>query len=434
MFQKIKSYLLKTFLLFVFCSKAIFSSAQNIPAQDTIKLTLAQAENQFVQKNLLLLAQQFNISASKALIAQAKLYPNPNININVETYNPKTQKWFKMTPEEGEFAFQIQQLIVLAGKINKLVKIAEANASLAEYNFYDLLRTLKFTLRNDFFTIYYLQQSARVYDEEIRSLEQISKAFEQQRNKGYIAPVEVIRIKAQLYSLRSEFNDLRNQINDKQSELRLVLSAQSNQYIVPVIDTLQMINQNPLSYSLQSLMDSAYQNRPDLKVARGNYLLSQRNYEYQKALSVPDVTVGPSYDKLGSYHPHVNTFSFGINIPVFNRNQYNIKSYKNLIQYNGLLLQNTEKTIEEQVYRGLEKAIDADKLYQSMDKTFTGEFSQLAKAVFENYQKRNMTLLDFLNFYDSYKQYIVQLNYILQNRATALENINFLIGSNFFDK
>lgn len=432
--RKKQSWRFKLFIfIFSFCNVPSISFCQSSVVQDTVRMTLARAEEQFLQKNLSLLAQKFNIKASEALIMQAKLYPNPNVNMVQGAYNTQTHKWFE-TGNAGEEAVQLQQLILLAGKINKQVKIAQTNVLLTEYNFFDLLRTLKFTLRTDFFSIYYLQQSASVYDEEISSLEKISAAFEQQKDKGYIAPVEVVRIKAQLYSLRSELNDLHNQINDKESELRLVLIAPYNQYIVPQVDTSEVLNQNLQTYPLQSLIDSAYQNRTDLKIARANQTLSQQNYAYQKALAVPDLFVGGTYDRRGSYIPNFNGISVGLNIPVFNRNQGNIKSYKSLINYNNLVVENTQKTIEEQVYRGLERAIDADKLYRSMDTTFTETFTQLARSVFENYKKRNISLLDFLNFYDSYKQYIVQLNYILLNRANALENINFLTGSNFFNK
>ena len=107
--------------------------------------------------------------------------------------------------------------------IRDRIKIADANVKLAEYQFYDLIRTLKYSLRTDFFNIYYLQQSAKVYNEEITSLQQVAKAFNEQEGKGYIAEKEVIRIKAQLYSLQSEYNDLINQINDAQSNMRIDL-------------------------------------------------------------------------------------------------------------------------------------------------------------------------------------------------------------------
>lgn len=415
------------FLLFSFTCKAQVQS-------DTLSVTLPQAEQQFFKKNFLLLAQQYNISAQKAYVIQAKLYPNPNLNIVQGAYNPRTGKWFQTDSVEGEQAVQLQQLIVLAGKIKKQTRIAETNVELAEYNFLDVIRNLKYTMRNDFFTIYYLQQSANIYGQEIQSLEKIRAVFEQQRDKGYIARTEVVRIKAQLYSLQSELNDLRNQINDRESELRLVVQASPQTYLSPQLDTAKVLGENPLTFPLQSLIDSAYHNRPDLLIAKGNIKLFKQNYEYQKSLAVPDLTIGANYDKNGSYVRNFNAVSMGFNIPLFNRNQGNIKAYKNLIGLNEMQAQSVEKTVEEQVFRALQRAVDADKLYQGLDKTFTGEFSQLAQAVYENYLKRNVSLLDFLIFYDSYKQYIVQQNNILQNRAGALENINFLTGTNFFNK
>jgi len=278
-----------------------------------------------------------------------------------------------------------------------------------------------------------LQQSALVYDEEIRSLQQISIAFEQQRDKGYIARSEVVRIKAQLYSLRNELNDLKNQINDRQSEFRTILQLPAGKYVIAQADTNLVLSQHPQDLVLQNLIDSANHNRPDLLIAQLNHTLTEQNYAYQKSLVVPDLLLGGTYDRRGSYIPNFNGISVGLNIPLFNRNQGNIKAYKNLIEYSNLQEQSVQKSIEEQVYRAYERAIDADKLYASMDRSFTGEFTALAKAVFENYQKRNISLIDFLNFYDSYKQYIVQLNYILQNRATSMENINYLTGTNFFN-
>ena len=130
----------------------------------------------------------------------------------------------------------LSQLIYLAGQRNKQVKIAEANTRLSEYQFFDLIRTLKYTLRTDFYNIYYLLHSASVYDEEIKSLRQVVTAFEEQEGKGYIAEKEVIRIKAQLYTLLGEYNNLVSQINDQESELRLVLQIKGS-FIIPLLDS-----------------------------------------------------------------------------------------------------------------------------------------------------------------------------------------------------
>ncbi|HEV3412296.1 MAG TPA: hypothetical protein VG101_07450, partial [Puia sp.] len=51
------------------------------PRQDTLPLTLQQAEKIFLDSNFQLLAQRYNIDVQRALILQAKLWPNPNLSI-----------------------------------------------------------------------------------------------------------------------------------------------------------------------------------------------------------------------------------------------------------------------------------------------------------------------------------------------------------------
>ncbi len=401
---------------------------------DTLNIDIHQAEKIFLDNNLLLLAQKQNVSATKALIIQAKLWPNPNISYTNGAYNTQSHKWFGIGDTINESAAQVSQLILLAGKIKKQVKIAETNYQLSEYGLYDLLRTLKLGLRNAFYNIYYLQQSAKVYAEEIASLKKIVNAFQEQQGKGYISEIEVVRVQAQLYALQSENQALTDNINDLESQLRLLLQVKPAVYVLPVVDTATITKASPSNYSLQALLDSAYAHRTDLMIAKGNLLLSQQTYDYQKALAVPDLTVGFVYDKHGSYVPNFNGVNVGINIPIFNRNQGNIKSTKIQIDYNTSLLQSTQKLLEDQVFRGQQKAMDADKLYREIDPGFAAHINKLAKAVMDNYMKRNIGLLDFLSFYDSYKQNIVQLNTTLYNKVNSLENMNFLTGATLFNK
>ena len=50
-----------------------------------------------------------------------------------------------------------------------------------------------------------------------------------------------------------------------------------------------------------------------------------------------------------------------------------------------------------------------------------------------NYQRRNISILDFLDFYDAYKQNALQVNQILYNRIQAYEDLNFYSATNFFN-
>jgi len=398
---------------------------------DTMRLKLDSAEHLFIKQNMMLLAQKYNIDATDALVLQAKLFPNPNLSVArgpVVPLNNPTSNFFN----NAENQIQISQLIVLAGKRNKNIKLAEANVTLAKYQFYDLIRTLKYTLRSDFFNIYYLRKSASVYDREIKALQQIVDAFNQQQGKGYIAQSEVVRIKAQLYAFQSEYNDLINQINDTESELRQVLQVKYA-FVDPQVDTATVSALSPSKYPLATLVDSANSSRTDLLIAKTNTEISRLNYNLQKALAVPDLTLSVSYDKQGSYVQQFQAIGASMDLPFFNRNQGNIKSAKATVGLYEATQQSTALTVEEQIVRGLQKAFDAEKLVNQIDPTFEKDFDRLTNEVTKNYQKRNISILDFLDFYDAYKQNAVQINNIKYNRVQTYEDLNFFTGTNFFN-
>jgi cobalt-zinc-cadmium efflux system outer membrane protein len=433
--KKISNYLLITLLACcITCSGQ--TTANGSFFKDTIHLSLDSSEHIFLRNNLLVLAQRYNVDAQKALIIQAKLLPNPNFSFSRGPLG-NLHDSLSNYPESNfthnsENAYSFSQLFLLARKINKQVKIAEANSKLAEYQLYDLIRTLKYTLRSDFFNIYYMQQSAKVYDKEIKSLQQVVDAFNKQAGKGYIAEKEVVRVKAQLYSLQSEYNDLINQINDTESELRLVLQIK-NVYVSPIVNEQKLKGSSPSQFELTTLIDTAYKNRTDLQIAQTNTNISRLNYTYQKALAVPDITASINWDKQGSYARNLYTAGVAFSLPFFNRNQGNIKSAKSMINFNTATQKSVEAQMEEQIERALQKTFDNQKLYQNIDPKFSDDFDRLLNEVLINYQKRNLGLLDFLDFYDSYKQNTLQINGIRYNLAQSFEDINFYTGTNFFN-
>ena len=402
------------------------------PVMDTLRLPLDSAEKMFLDSNFQLLAQRYNVDATQALIIQAKLWPNPNFQIGHTLYSGTLKQFFPLGAND-ETTMGLSQLILLAGKRNKQIKLAQANVQLSQYQFFDLIRTLKYTLRTDFFQIYYLRKSATVYDTEIKALQQISNAFAEQVGKGYISEKEVVRIKAQLYSFISEYNDLINQINDTESELRLILQTKATNFIDPQVDTNGVAALDPAKYALTTLIDSAYHNRTDLQIARANTHINELQYKYQKALAVPDLSLSLGYDEAGSFLYNYYGIGASIDLPVFNRNQGNIKNAKIMIESTKATEKFTQATVDENVTRALQKAFDEQKLMHTIDPKFFGDFERLMGQVLLNYQKRNISILDFLDFYDSYKQNTLQVNTIQFNRISAFEDINYYTGTNFFN-
>ena len=112
----------------LFLAAQVFSLAQAPAARtDTVAITLQQAEERFLKNNLQLLAARFNIDAAKAAVVQAELWNNPNISIEQNAYNKFTKRYFDVT-KTGNTDIQLQQLILLAGKRDKQIRLAEINS------------------------------------------------------------------------------------------------------------------------------------------------------------------------------------------------------------------------------------------------------------------------------------------------------------------
>ena len=206
--------LIPLFFLFVINSPA---KAQGMPP-DTLKLTIKQAEDRFLKNNLQVIIQRFNIDNASAQIITAKLFPNPDFSFSNGIHtNDATQG-----PAYKDQTFDVSQLFTTAGKRNKNIKLAQIGVEQAKFQFFDLLRTLKFTLRNDFYSIYFQEQSAKVYNDEINSLQKTLTVFKEQYTKGNVAQKEVLRIQSQLYTLQAEYNNLQVSIDTVQSEFKLL--------------------------------------------------------------------------------------------------------------------------------------------------------------------------------------------------------------------
>ena len=412
-------------IAFVFMG--VLCTALYCPAQDTLRITLPDAEKQFTEKNLALMAEKYNIDIARAQVMQARLYNNPNIQIAAAAWNPNQKKVLDVSNATGEYVAGIQQLIIMAGKRNKQIKLAETNTLMAENRFYDLLRTLRFTLHSDFYQAYFLQHAVSAYQVQITALEKLSANYNELQAKGVITLKEVVRIKSLLYSLKAEQTNLQNQFNDTEAELQMLLQN-NHAWFVPVSDINISGIPSMRQFVLPTLVDSAYANRYDLKLAANALDYSQQNYSLQKAMAVPDLMAGAQFDKRGSYVNNASFLTLAMDLPFFNRNQGNIKAAKTAIDQSKIVLDRQRLTVENDVQQAYVKALNTEKMINSIDSNFQNDFDKLLKSVTDNFEKRNISLLEFTDFYDSYKQNMLQWNQLQNDRIQAIESLNFTIG------
>jgi cobalt-zinc-cadmium efflux system outer membrane protein len=335
-----------------------------------------------------------------------------------------------MSNKTGEYIVDVQQLILLAGKRNKQIKLSETGALLEEDMFFDLLRTLRFSLRSDFYELYFLQNSFQTYKIQIAQLETLNAAFQELLSKGRISMKDAMRVKSLLYTLKAEQAALQNDMNDINAELQLIIQNNGS-YIIPQIDSSQL-NFDPGKYTLPNLLDTAYANRSDLRFAQNTLKYNQQNYALQKALAVPDLTAGAEFDKRGNFVENASFFRLAMDLPFFNRNQGNIKAAKISMERSSIMLQERNVIIENEVLKAYVKILNTDKTLKSFDPSFKDNLQKLLISITENFQRKNISLLEFTDFYESYKENILLFNQLQNDRMQALEALQFSIGKSIF--
>jgi cobalt-zinc-cadmium efflux system outer membrane protein len=394
---------------------------------DSVAITLQNAEKLFLQNNLSLLAQHYNIDINKALVQQAKYWDNPVLVTDQNIYDGK---FFRHNSDFGQIYLALQQEIKTAGKRNKLIKIANDEVLSAEQQFNDLMRNLRFMLRNDFNTLHLQFKTLQIYQTEILSLQKLASGMDAQLLAGNISQKDNMRIKALVFSLQSDAADLQRQITDTEKDFTTLLQIKGDSIFVPQINELSAIT---IPFTLAALMDSAKTNRPDLQLAQTNLLAQQHNLSYQKALAVPDVTVGLEFDQRSSYNNNLWGLGISLPLPILNKNKGNIKAAQLGIKQADVQVQQAHNAAMQDVIAAYNKLLTVQKLQQAIPTDFMAKYDQLMKNMVQSYQDRQVGLLEFIDFFDAYKdaagKHLQQQN----NIRSAAEELNFSTSTNIIN-
>ncbi|WP_207434344.1 TolC family protein [Sabulibacter ruber] len=394
---------------------------------DTLRLSLGQAEQLFQERNLPLLAQKSAIEASRAAILQVRLFENPVLTLDQNIYNHANGRYFDVS-RNGQTFVQLEQLFQLAGKRNKRVQVETLNSQLTEQAYFDLLRTLRFTLRANMVELYYKQQGYQVLQEKTQSVQRLVTALDGQYRKGNIPLKEITRLKALLFQLGNQQLSLLNEIQERQSELRFLTHTPATTVLVPTLEeaTLNAVTGGQLSFA--QLLETAQENRYDLKAAQTQVQLQEANLKLQKALAVPDLTLSANYDRQSNFIRNYTGLGVSVPLPLWNRNQGNISMARHQVDQSQHLLAQQQLELETQVMQAYRKAQEAQQFYNSFDPSFRQDFNRLLEGITTSFMRRNISLIEFLDYYETYTDSMTQLLELSTNRLRALEEINYAVG------
>ena len=414
----------RAFLFLLFLLLAGKMCAQQVAGT----LTLKEAEQRFLERNLSLIAERYNIDMAQAQVLQAKLFENPVISLEQNVYNRLNGKYFDFG-KEGEAVVEIEQVIHLAGQRTKQVRLEKINKEIAEYQFEEVMRTLRQELNEKFVEVYFLSKSIAIYEKEVNSLQVLLGGMKIQQEKGNISLMEISRLESMLFSLRKEKNERENDLLTTRGELNLLLNLPEDTQVQLSLDeeVLQQLDLSQLSFAdLKAIINE----RPDQKIARSTVNASRANLKLQKSMAFPEFSVKGNYDRVGNFINDYFAIGVSLSVPIFNRNQGNIKAARFSIQQAGVQQEYAANRADMELFTAYTSLEKATQLYQSTNMDLERNFEKLITGVNENFTRKNISLLEFIDYYDSYKETCIQLYEIKKNVFLAMENLNTVVGQN----
>ena len=405
-----------------------FAKAQNKSA-DTLTLNMQDAEKRLLDSNLLILASHYNIDVNKALIEQAKLWSNPTlVTDQVIAANGKFFPYGKNNDGSysGQYFIQLQQLITTAGKRGKLINLATTNSKISELQLMDVLRNLRSQLHTDFYTLIQQTTANKIYDDEALQLSALLKGMQAQFDAGNIAQKDFLRVQALTISLQQDITNLKKQTEDTEADLKTILQIDNNVFIKPLKDGE---NEVQLNENIDAIIDTAKAHNPYYLLQQAQNDYQQQNLIYQKSLRSPDVTLGPEFDRNSSFAPNYFGLSVSLPLPVFNKNQGNIKAAGFAIQQQQAVTQNAGTQLSNNVimaYNKLQLTVQQNSLLQ---KDFYSKYQLMFQNMLQSYKQKQIGLLEFLDFFETYKDAQLKLLQQQLDLHLSADELNYQAGT-----
>jgi len=417
---------MKTFLgitiLYFFCVTLAFG-------QTTI--TLEECESLFRKNNFLLLAEEFNISASEAAVIQARIWELPALSGELNAYNPEKNKAFDVG-QAGQKSVQIQQLIYLGGKKKSEVAFAKSNVEIARLQFEQLLRNLRYQLRESFYSIHYDLIKARNTSIQLANVDSLVIAYSRESKRGNVPLKDVVRLQSLALDIKNELINIQASIYAEQGMLKILSGIQDE--IIPSIDeTVLQTNYNKVvPFTLEQLQLTMLEKNPQSIIFQKIMQNNDLYLRWQKAQAVPDLTLGTSYDQRGGAFQNQVNLTVGIPLALWNRNKGNIYMAK-AEQSKGVLLKD-QKVLEmksklETAYKTL---LFQQEQYNKLSENTSHNLEVVYSGTLQNFQKRNISLIEFTDFMESYNQSIQLVNEMRKQIIIKGEGINLLVNEEVF--
>ena len=403
----------------------LFAQLAYAQTKGPVRLALDEAIQMALQHNHNMLATRTNIQQSEAGEVTANLRPNPTLFSDWEYLPFFTPSALSSTylHDSTEADLGLGYLLERGKKRQHRLQAAKDNTAQARSQVADSERGLTFSVASLFVNVQLAESTLELAQQNLQSFQRTVDLSAMRYKAGAISEDDSLKIKLQLLQFETDFQQAQLARVQALSDLRQLLGYES---ITADYDVVGSFDYEPVKGILEDFQAKALQNRPDLRAAQQGTTAAQSQYELQKAIGKPDITVQGNYSHVNG----INTATVygSIPLPIFNRNQGEIARTRYAITQ----AQEQEKAANGQV---LTDVLDAYEGLRTNDKVVTLyrsgylDVAQKDRDISEYAYKRGAaSLLNFLDAERSYRATQLAYRQALASYLLALEQLREAVG------
>jgi cobalt-zinc-cadmium efflux system outer membrane protein len=307
--------------MFLLSISVLLQSSRAIAAQE-LKLDLPTAVKIALERNLELKAKSEELGMAEGRVIKSNLFLQNNPELEGDVGNFKV---IKGEPEFGRnltnFGMSLSQEFEIAGQPGYRREAAQRNLEKVGFEVSDFGRSLRFRITELFLKL--LNGKAKINQaEQIVDLKnRLYEASKDRLAAGDIPGIQLTIAEFELNRAKSELISLQREYEELLSRLRTDLVLEKEESVEPVGD----LTRAPLAASLDELVKSALEKRPDLAAFEQEKKVTEAEEMLARAERIPNIKLGAFYNREKQEGGYIAGGKISIPIPFFDRKQAEIR-------------------------------------------------------------------------------------------------------------
>jgi outer membrane protein, heavy metal efflux system len=386
--------------------------------QDAV-FTMDNAVTEALKNSAHLKFKEYQLHKAEGFLTKAGLLPNPTVSFYKEVLSNHTHNFYEWT---ASGSMPINFLWERWSAVNSASAFYEAEKLNYEQTRFNLISDVK----SAFVRVHFTNEINNAWLNALIFIDEAKKTAQARESEGDISGYDQQRILLEYFLYEKNVSDAKIHYQNSLNEFSLlILSTGSEKNIRTVFDF--KLKDTVSLENIESLLDTAKQNRFDLKSAHHQLESRSSFLSNERIKIIPEVSLSLGYKKQSD---DMRGFVYGINlsIPLFNRNQGDIKIAEAELNQQGVSVEILRKKIETDLYSAYKKVKEYEERLLSLKQYEIFDSDEIISTAKFSYEEGEMSLVELIDAIRAYTESFLLKNELYMNYYLSLFELEKVIS------